>query len=242
MHRQQANSVFQESDLVTTCRAIALARSKTLGCIRRHGIQQKYRIHVNETHIFQFRQLTNVKMTGDLVTKVQKTVGFRSHDFLDTAELFLARLQNASCPDQGSPHAPIAISNDEQSENGSSISSRGCITADDKGDSDQIITDGDVTLPSTEPKDPRKRCLVKGRRYRVFRDGLYKLFAVKKPHVHQLPFAEVLTTVNEGLPAERRFTLLEAKQVLKYMEEKLFDSLCVDRITGVDLRDVELYA
>jgi len=242
MHRQQADSVFPESDLVTTCRAVALARSKTLGCIRRQGIQQKYRIRVNETHIFHFRQLTNVKMTGDPVTNVQKTVGFLSQDFPGTAELSLARLQHASRPSQGSPHAPIAISDDEQSENGSPISSRGCITADDKGDSDQVITDGDVTLRSTEPKDPRKRCLVKGKRYRVFRDGLYKLFAVAEPHIHQMPFAEVLKRVNKGLPAERRFTLLETKQVLKFMKEKLFDSLCVDRVADVDLRDVELYA
>ena len=64
---------------------------------------------------------------------------------------------------------------------------------------------------------------------------MYELFAIRKPKVRQLPFAEVLKTVNNGLAVEQRFTLLEAKRVLKYMKETLFDSLCVDGVAEVDL-------
>jgi hypothetical protein len=86
----------------------------------------------------------------------------------------------------------------------------------------------------------RKRCLVTKNRFRVFRNGLYAISVETKSQ--NMPFDHVRHTINDGLPAEERFSLLEAKRVLKYMKEKLFDSLCADRVTGVDLRDVELYA
>jgi hypothetical protein len=118
---------------------------------------------------------------------------------------------------------PVLIVEDEESE-------RGCPHTASEAE----------FLPASETK--RKRCLVTPNRYRAFRASLYTLFAVIKPKVRRMEFEEVIKFINKDLPGEQQFDQIEAKRVLKYMREKLLDSLCADRVVGVDLAGVKLYA
>jgi hypothetical protein len=112
---------------------------------------------------------------------------------------------------------------------------------DDDDDDEQTLAIED-RLPRVECNSPQHRCLIKLSRYRTFRAALYRLFADIKPKATQLPFDYVIRAVNKGLPIEKQFCSLEAKRILKFMRDKLLDSLCADRVTGVNLQEVKLYA
>ncbi|KAF1831372.1 hypothetical protein BDW02DRAFT_572056 [Decorospora gaudefroyi] len=90
---------------------------------------------------------------------------------------------------------------------------------------------------SDRPKGPK--CLVTRRSYSLFRNGLYTIFVGTEQQ--EMDLVNVLETVNHALADQDKFTVVEAKRVIMYMREKLLDSLCVDRITGVDLEGVKLY-
>jgi hypothetical protein len=68
------------------------------------------------------------------------------------------------------------------------------------------------------------------------------LFADIQPEATQLPFDIVIGAINKALPIEQQFVAVEAKQILKFMKDKLLDSLCADRVTRVDLEEIRLYA
>ncbi|KAI4678650.1 hypothetical protein J4E81_010639 [Alternaria sp. BMP 2799] len=133
---------------------------------------------------------------------------------------------------------PAGVQLNEDVPSGSSRSSSPVeITSED----DEQASDTEPSSPIDGYKSPRRRCLVKPGRYRAFRTGLYT-FAITKPKARQIQFEKVLKIINGQLPVEKQFSLLEAKQVLKYMREKLFDSLCADRVVGVNLEGIKLYA
>jgi hypothetical protein len=113
-----------------------------------------------------------------------------------------------------------------------------------RSDSSQSIIEADSNDndEEIECKYPLKQCLVKPRRYRIFRASIYKLFAITTPDTKQLPFNMVIKTVNKSLVVEQQFSTVEAKRILKFMKDKLLDSLCADRVTGVNLEEVKLYA
>jgi len=123
-----------------------------------------------------------------------------------------------------------------------SDSSRSSSPVEITSDDDEQASETEPSSPINEYKSPRKRCLVKPGRYRAFRTGLYTLFAITKPKARQIPFDKVLRVINNNLSVEKQFSPLEAKQVLKYMREKLFDSLCADRVVDVNLKEIKLYA
>ena len=129
----------------------------------------------------------------------------------------------------------------EDSEHGDSPREGSTIETDASHENEQGLTT-EPPSPTAARKYRRKRCLVKSARYRAFRTGLYALFAVKAPGARELPFQKVLRAINGELPAEKRFGSLEAKQILKYMKDKLIDSLCADRVAGVDFTGIQLYA
>ncbi|KAI4612146.1 uncharacterized protein J4E87_010336 [Alternaria ethzedia] len=133
---------------------------------------------------------------------------------------------------------PAGVQLNEDVPSGSSRSSSPVeITSED----DEQASDTEPSSPIDGYKSPRRRCLVKSGRYRAFRTGLYT-FAITNPKAQEIPFDKVLKIINGQLPVEKQFSLLEAKQVLKYMREKLFDSLCADRVVGVNLEGIKLYA
>jgi hypothetical protein len=148
------------------------------------------------------------------VRKGSKTAKPRAHDREHHIEPTARRLRADLCPsNEGSRTAPISIEAD-------------------LSDSDEQV----------ECKDPRLRCLVRPYRYRTFRAGLYRLFADIQPEATQLPFDIVIGAINKALPIEQQFVAVEAKQILKFMKDKLLDSLCADRVTRVDLEEIRLYA
>ena len=138
-----------------------------------------------------------------------------------------------------STYTPAGAELNEDVPSGSSRSSSPVeITSED----DEQASQTEPSFPINKYKSPLKRCLVEPGRYRAFRTGLYTLFAITKPKARQIPFDKVLRVINNNLSVEKQFSPLEAKQVLKYMREKLFDSLCADRVVDVNLKEIKLYA
>ncbi|KAI4605387.1 hypothetical protein J4E80_010650 [Alternaria sp. BMP 0032] len=130
----------------------------------------------------------------------------------------------------------------ELNEDVPSGASRGSSPIEINSEDDEQASDTEPSSPIDGYKSPRRKCLVKPGRYRAFRTGLYTLFAITKPKAQQIPFDKVLRVINNNLSVEKQFSPLEAKQVLKYMREKLFDSLCADRVVDVNLEGINLYA
>ena len=130
----------------------------------------------------------------------------------------------------------------EMNEDVPSGSSRSSSPVEITSEDDEQASDTEPSSPIDGYKSPRRKCLVKLGRYRAFRTGLYTLFAITKPKARQIPFDKVLRVINNNLSVEKQFSPLEAKQVLKYMKERLFDSLCADRVVGVNLEGIKLYA
>ncbi|KAL1793809.1 hypothetical protein ACET3X_007230 [Alternaria dauci] len=191
--------------------------------------------------------------------KIQTTIKFRARSRPSTVKLPLAEPLSSIYSVEGSHDAPIAISDNEEadtlpssttiiakddrrSQNNPAISLHTTNMAEGGADSAEAQADEGPSRPTIASTLPGKRCLIKIRRYRQFREGLFRLFAITKLHTRHMTFIEVLEGINKDHLREQKFTSLEAKRALKRMQEKLFDSLCIDRVVDLEWGDIELYA